>query len=158
VLDLSEPLHLPLTMHGLAARQRRYTRALLGAIALPVTAVVLVVVTPVTWWVVLPTLLAVPLALLLTADRYRRLGHALSEGYLVLRSGSLRGRRDVLQRSGIIGWNVQQSWFQRRAGLVTLVATTAAGHQAYAALDIPEDLAMELADTAVPDLLTPFLA
>ncbi len=33
----------------------------------------------------------------------------------------------------------QQSWFQRRAGLVTLVATTAAGHQAYAAIDIPED-------------------
>ena len=158
VLDLSEPLHLPLTMHGAAARQRRYTRALLGAIALPVAAVVLAVATPVDWWVVLPTLFAVPVALLLAADRYRRLGHALSEGYLVVRSGSLRGRRDVLQRSGIIGWNVQQSLFQRRAGLVTLVATTAAGHQAYAALDIPEDLAIELADTAVPDLLTPFLA
>ena len=76
----------------------------------------------------------------------------------MVRSGSLRGRRDVLQRSGIIGWNVQQSWFQRRAGLVTLVATTAAGHQAYAAIDIPEDLAIELADTAVPGLVTPFLA
>ena len=138
--------------------RRRYTRALLGAIALPVAAVVLVVTTPVDWWVVLPTLLAVPVALLLAADRYRRLGHALSEGYLVVRSGSLRGRRDVLQRSGIIGWNVQQSWFQRRAGLVTLVATTAAGHQAYAAIDIPEDLAIELADTAVPGLVTPFLA
>ena len=116
VLDLSEPLHLPLTMHGAAARRRRYTRALMGAIALPVAAVVLAVTTPVDWWVVLPTLLAVPVALLLAADRYRRLGHALSEGYLVVRSGSLRGRRDVLQRSGIIGWNVQQSWFQRRAG------------------------------------------
>ena len=158
VLDLSEPLHLPLTMHGAAARQRRYTRALLGAIVLPVAAAVLVVVTPVDWWVVLPTLLAVPVALWLAADRYRRLGHALSEGFLVVRSGSLRGRRDVLQRSGIIGWNVQQSWFQRRAGLVTLVATTAAGHQAYAALDIPEEWAIALADTAVPDLLTPFLA
>ena len=47
--------------------------------------------------------------------------------YLVVRSGSLRGRRDIVQRTGIIGWNLQQSWFQRRAGLVTLVATTAAG-------------------------------
>ena len=45
-----------------------------------------------------------------------------------------------------------------RAGLVTLVATTVAGHQAYAALDIPEDEAIALADTAVPDLVTPFLA
>ena len=158
VLDLSEPLHLPLTSTVQPRGDGRYTRALLGAIVLPVAAVVLVVATPVDWWVVLPTLLAVPVALLLAADRYRRLGHALSEGYLVVRSGSLRGRRDVLQRSGIIGWNVQQSWFQRRAGLVTLVATTAAGHQAYAALDIPEDLAIALADTAVPDLLTPFLA
>ena len=141
-----------------AARRRRYTRALLGAIALPVAAVVLAVTTPVAWWVVLPPCSPYPSALLLAADRYRRLGHGLSEGYLVVRSGSLRGRRDVLQRSGIIGWNVQQSWFQRRAGLVTLVATTAAGHQAYAALDIPEDLAIALADTAVPGLVTPFLA
>ena len=53
---------------------------------------------------------------------------------------------------------MQQSWFQRRAGLATLVATTAAGHQAYAALDIPEELAVALADAAVPGLLTPFLA
>ena len=65
---------------------------------------------------------------------------------------------DVLQRTGVIGWNVRQSWFQRRAGLVTLVATTAAGHQAYAAIDIPEPLAIAFADTAVPDLMTPFLA
>ena len=158
VLELSEPLHLSLTKHGVAAQRRRYTRALMGALVLPAVAVVLVVTTPVYWWVVLPTLLAVPVALLLAADRYRRLGHALSEGYLVVRSGSLRGRRDVLQRSGIIGWNVQQSWFQRRAGLVTLVATTAAGHQAYAAIDIPEDQAIALADIAVPDLVTPFLA
>jgi len=158
VLDLSEPLHLPLTKHGAAAQRRRYTRALMGALVLPAVAVVLAVTTPVDWWVVLPALLGIPVALALAVDRYRRLGHGLTEGYLVVRSGSLRGRRDVLQRSGIIGWNVQQSWFQRRAGLVTLVATTAAGHQAYAAIDIPENLAIALADTAVPDLVTPFLA
>jgi putative membrane protein len=75
-----------------------------------------------------------------------------------VRSGSLRGRRDVVQRTGIIGWNLQQSWFQRRAGLVTLVATTAAGEQAYAALDVPEHLAVALADEAVPGLVEPFLA
>ena len=105
-----------------------------------------------------PALLPLPVAVALAADRYRRLGHALTEGYLVVRSGSLRGRRDVVQRSGIIGWNIQQSWFQRRAGLVTLVATTAAGQQAYAALDIPEEQAIALADAAVPGLVTPFLA
>ena len=152
------PLDLPLIEHGPAARRRRFTRALTGASVLPALTVLLVATTSLPWWTVLPTLLAVPLGLLLAADRYRRLGHGLSEGYLVVRSGSLRGRRDVLQRSGIIGWNVQQSWFQRRAGLVTLVATTAAGHQAYAAFDIPETAAIALADAAVPGLITPFLA
>jgi putative membrane protein len=94
----------------------------------------------------------------LAFDRYRRLGHGLTDQHLVVRSGSLRGRRDVVQRTGIIGWNLQQSWFQRRAGLVTLVATTAAGSQAYAAVDVPEHLAIALADEAVPGLVTPFLA
>lgn len=158
VLELSEPLHLPLNQHGLAARRRRYTRALVGALVLPVAAALLAALTPLAWWAVLPMLLALPVGVLLAADRYRRLGHGLTEGYLVVRSGSLRGRRDVLQRSGIIGWNIHQSWFQRRAGLVTLVATTAAGQQAYAAIDIPEATGIALAHAAVPDLLTPFLA
>lgn len=158
VLDVEEPIHLALRQHGPAARRRRYTRALSGAAVLPVVAAVLAITTSTPWWVVLPTLGLVPIALLLAADRYRRLGHGLSEGYLVVRSGSLRGRRDVLQRSGIIGWNVQQSWFQRRSGLVTLVATTAAGQQAYAAIDIPEGQAIALAHATVPGLVTPFLA
>ena len=158
VLDGSEPLHAALTQHGPAARRRRYTRAVLGAFVLPVVALALALATAVPWWVVLPALLVVPAALPLAADRYRRLGHALTDQYLVVRSGSLRGRRDVLQRSGIIGWNVQQSWFQRRVGLVTLVATTAAGQQAYAAIDIPEAQAIALADDAVPGLVSPFLA
>ncbi len=157
VLDSSEPLHVPLAQHGPAARRRRFTRAVLGALVPPVVVLVLALATPLPWWPVLVALLAVPAALPLAADRYRRLGHALTDDYLVVRSGSLRGRRDVLQRSGIIGWNVQQSWFQRRVGLVTLVATTAAGQQAYAAIDIPEAEAIALADEAVPGLVAPFL-
>ncbi|MCW2822890.1 MAG: rane-flanked domain protein, partial [Marmoricola sp.] len=136
---------------------RRHTRALLAAAVLPLLALLLALTTPLPGWLVLPALVALPLAAVLAEDRYRQLGHGLTEGYLVVRSGTFRGRRDVLQRSGIIGWNVQQSWFQRRAGLVTLVATTAAGQQAYAAVDIPEGLAVALADAAVPGLVTPFL-
>ena len=75
-----------------------------------------------------PLLLAVPLGL----DRYRGLGHAVSGDYLVTRSGSLARHRDVVARDGMIGWNVEQTLFQRRAGLVTLRATTAAGSQSYA--------------------------
>ncbi len=151
------PLEVALHLHGPAARRRRFVRALAGAAVLPVAAVLLAATTSLPWWLLLPTLLPVPVAMALAADRYRRLGHALTGDYLVLRSGSLLGRRVALQRQGIIGWNVQQSWFQRRAGLATLVATTAAGQQGYAALDIPLDLAIALADAAVPGLLTPFL-
>ena len=158
VLETSEPLDLPLVQHGPAAHRRRWTRALAGASLLPVAAVVAAATTPVSWWIVLPALLAIPAGAGLAVDRYRRLGHGLTDDYLVVRSGSLRGRRDVVQRTGIIGWNIQQSWFQRRAGLVTLVAMTAAGAQAYAAIDIPEHLAIALAHDAVPGLVEPFLA
>jgi putative membrane protein len=158
VLEQPEPLTLRLVQHGPAARRRRWTRALLGAVVLPVVAVVLVLTTPVPGWVVLPALVALPVGAALAFDRYRRLGHGLTDQHLVVRSGSLAGRRDIVQRTGIIGWNLQQSWFQRRAGLVTLVATTAAGTQAYAAIDVPESLAIALAHDAVPGLVEPFLA
>lgn len=56
-----------------------------------------------------------------------------------------------------MGWTVRQSWFQRRAGLVTVVATTAAGTGAYAVRDAAEADGLALADAAVPGLLRPFL-
>jgi putative membrane protein len=158
MLDRSEPLTIPLVQHGPAARRRRWTRALLPALTVPVLALVLVLATPVPGWVILPALLAIPVGTFLAVDRYRRLGHGLTDLHLVVRTGSLRGRRDILQRTGIIGWNLQQSWFQRRAGLVTLVATTAAGGQAYAAIDVPESMAVSLAHDAAPGLVEPFLA
>lgn len=157
MIDDPRPLHLGLRRHGPAARRRRYARALSWAVTPVLAALALRLLTGLPWWVVLLALLALPVAALLAADRYRRLGHGLSENHLVVRSGSLRGRRDVLQRSGIIGWNLQQSWLQRRAGLVTLVATTAAGRQEYAAVDIPEQEAVALARSISPRLLDGFL-
>ena len=73
-------------------------------------------------------------------------------------AGALVRRRYVLDRDGIIGWNFHQSFFQRRAGLVSLIATTAAGRQAYHAIDIPAGLAVSLADQATARLLAPFLS
>jgi putative membrane protein len=98
-------------------------------------------------------LLALPVAL----DRYRNLGHALGDGFLVTRQGSLVRRRYMLATAGIIGWNERMSFFQRRAGLVTLIATTAAGRQHYDVLDLAQSDAIALADAATPGLLTPFL-
>lgn len=159
-LVLGDPraLGVPLVEHGPAARRRRWTRAVGPVAVLLLAAVVVCLLTPVAWWVLAPVLVALPLAGALAEDRFRRLGHALAAGHLMVRSGSLNGRLSAVQRTGIIGWNFQQSWFQRRAGVVTLVATTAAGQQAYAALDVPETEAIRLASEAVPGMLTPFLS
>ncbi len=157
VLRDEEALSAPLTPHGPAARRRRWSRALV-----PSLLVLLVVLVPtlLRHWPVGPAvaastpLLAVPF---LARDRYAGLGHRLTATHLVVRSGSLVRRRDILQRTGIIGWTVSSTWFQRRAGLVHLVATTAAGKQHYTAHDIPVDQAVALAREVDPDLLDQFL-
>jgi putative membrane protein len=85
------------------------------------------------------------------------LGHALVDGHLVARSGSLTRRREALATGSVIGWNLRSTWFQRRAGLADLVATTAGGRQHVRVLDLPEDDAVALAHAAHGGLLEPFL-
>ena len=158
VLAESGPLHAALVSHGPAAQRRRYLRAVVPLALVPMVLLLLVLLGPTPWW---PVLLTAPLPVLgifLGRDRYRRLGHALTASYVVMRWGCFRGRRDALQRTGIIGWNITQTFFQRRAGLVSLTATTAAGRQSYEVLDVEEGTAVALADAAVPGLVSQFLA
>ena len=56
----------------------------------------------------------------------------------------------------MIGWTFRQSVFQRRAGVVTAEAVTAAGRGGYLVLDVAADDAVALADAVTPDLLAPF--
>jgi putative membrane protein len=158
VLADPRPLRTPLRRHGSAARRRRWTRALSVAALLPILGVVGTVTGVTSWWVAVLLLLALPLAALVAEDRYRRLGHALTADHLVVRSGTFRGHHVALQRHGVIGWNLRQTWFQRRAGLVDLVATTAAGAQSYVVRDVPEPVAVALAAESVPGLVEQFLA
>jgi putative membrane protein len=158
VLRTSAPLTGPLTGHGPRARTRRYARALGPAVLLAATAVVLALVTDLPRWVPVLLLAGLPIAAVLAADRAAALGHALVEGHVVVRSGSLNRRREALEVDGVIGWNLRSTWFQRRAGLTSLVATTAGGRQAVTALDIPEAAAVGVALAATPDLVAPFLA
>lgn len=156
ILREAGPVEVGLTAHGPAARRRRYVRALLPAFVLIVlTGVAIVSGAP--QWVALPAVATVPVAAMLAADRYRSLGHAISGGWLVTRAGSLGRRRDVLESDGIIGWNVRQTYFQRGAGLATLTATTAAGRQGYAVMDVPLSMGVALGNRASPGLLGDFL-
>lgn len=157
VLRTGAPFSARLTGHGPRARTRRYTRALGPAIALVVVAVVLKVVADLPVWVCVLAAATVPVAGALAADRVAALGHTLTDGFFVVRSGSLDRRREALELDGVIGWNLRSTWFQRRAGLTSLTATTAGGRQAVTAIDVPEAGAVEVALAATPDLLRPFL-
>jgi len=156
VLGTDAPARGALADHGPAAARRRYTRALGPAVA--VLAAVVVVVAAAGWsrWLLVLPVAGVALCVVLAADRARSLGHALVDGYVVARSGSLNRRREALEVEHVIGWTFRSSWFQRRAGLTTLVATTAGGRQAVAILDVPEADAEELARRALPELTTGF--
>lgn len=132
--------------HGPAATRRRWTRALtVPVLALPV---LIVVGVPVWAWGVwaLVTLAAT----LLAVDRARSLGHRVDDGWLVARTGSLERRRDCLQAAGIIGWTVRQTLLQRRAGVATLVAATAAGEKRYQVIDVPAQHAWSIVAAASP--------
>jgi putative membrane protein len=146
-----------LTRHGPRARQRRYIRALAGGALLVAAAAALSQVAHGPAWIWLGSLAVLPLAAALAADRYRSLGHRLTAGLLVTCQGSLVRRRSILSTEGIIGWRIHQSWFQRRQGLVTLTATTAAGRQHYEARDVPMARALAVAAEATEDLVSPFL-
>jgi putative membrane protein len=154
VLDTAVPLTTLLTPHGPRADRRRWTRALLPALVPAVLCVVAVVAGAPVWLLV--GLVVLPVAALLAWDRIRSLGHALVDGYLVASSGSVVRRRRVLEVDHVIGWNFHATWFQRRAGLTTLVATTAGGSQAVPVLDVPEDEAVRVAHAALPDLVEQF--
>ncbi|MDN3295149.1 PH domain-containing protein [Streptomyces ficellus] len=153
------PTGAPLTGHPRAARTRRL-RWSLGAALLPVLvlAVLGAAVADVLLYVAAAcAVVGLPLAVLLALDAYRSLGHGLSGDYLVARSGTVRRATVALQRGGVIGWTVKQSYVQRRAGLITLTATTAAGAGAYDIHDADQEEGTAFAAAAVPGLLEPFL-
>ncbi|WP_369801808.1 PH domain-containing protein [Nocardia sp. BMG51109] len=155
--DAAAPATIPLVAHGSRARRRRYTRALgpvaAVTVALGVASVAGVPVPPWAW--ILLALIALAAAGL-AHDRYSGLGHAVLPAvgnrptWLITRSGSLDRDRDCLEAPGVIGWTVRQTFFQRRAGLATLVAATAAGKKRYHVVDVPVDRAWELIEAVTP--------
>ncbi|MGW0466126.1 PH domain-containing protein [Streptomyces sp. NPDC003027] len=153
------PTGAPLTAHPRAARTRRLRWALGTAVApVALLAALGAALTPVLLLAAaVCALVLIPLGVLLARDAYRNLGHGVTGAYLVTRSGTLRRTTVALQRAGVIGWTVKQSVFQRRAGVLTLTATTAAGAGAYDVYDADESEGLTFAADAVPGLLAPFL-
>ncbi|MFC8530305.1 PH domain-containing protein [Nocardia sp. NPDC057227] len=153
------PGSVVLVSHGGAARYRRYTRAVGPAAATALVPLVasLAGVRYSPWWWLIPAALTV-VAIALAEDRYRGLGHAvlpetpLAPTWLVTRSGSLDRERDCLAAPGVLGWTIRQTFFQRRAGLATLVAATGAGKKRYLVLDVPVARTHEIIEQVTPGL------
>ena len=157
VLGTDEPVTTTLRSHGPRARTRRFSRALVPTL-LPSLVLVVAVVSGAPAWLLLIAVVLPAAATALAVDRARSLGHALTEHHFVARSGSLYRQRQALETAAIIGWNFRSTWFQRRAGLTTLSATTAGGSQSVTALDVPEPDAVAVSSTSVPGLVDQFLA
>jgi putative membrane protein len=150
LIDNEEAVNGPLRSHGPAAARRRWTRALaLPAVAGVGLAVMSVLVGLPIWAWAMWAGVTVPCALL-ALDRVRSLGHRVADGWLVARTGSLERRRDCIACAGIIGWTVRQTLLQRRAGVATLIAATAAGRKHYRVTDVPAELAWSVAAEASP--------
>ena len=128
----------PLVAHPPAARRRRIVRATLAGLV--VAAAGLAATALAGWWELLVAglvllVLGVPLGL----GRYAALGHATGPRSFSVRSGWLVREQAVLQRRAVVGWQVQQTFFQRRAGLATVLACVGAGRGGYGALDMAAD-------------------
>jgi len=143
----------PLVPHPPAALRRRLFRAV-GPPAL-VAVVLMLLDLP----VAAAAAAAVAIAgIALGIDRYRALGHAADAAALAVRSGSLLRRRVVLEQRALVGWRVQQSWFQRRAGLTTLLACVGAGEGGYEVLDCSTAQGLDLLHAVSPGWAAPLLS
>ncbi|GIH91126.1 PH domain-containing protein [Planobispora siamensis] len=154
----ASPILAPLAVHPRAALRRRVFRAIWPPVAVAVLFGGLAAWlswVPGLLWVAGPVML--PVTLLLAFDAYRNLGHGLHGPYLVTRYGTARRRTVALRRTGIIGWTISRSPFQRRAGLLTLGATTAAGGGIYKVRDVSVAEGLAFAEESVPGLLAPFV-
>ncbi|KAB8192760.1 PH domain-containing protein [Nonomuraea phyllanthi] len=149
-----------LVAHPVAARRRRVVRALVTA-AVP-AAMAGAVAWEVPWPWLRASVWAVPAVALVAGmwaavEDARSLGHALGTRHLVTRQGAVVRRTIALDRRGVSGWTITETYFQRRSGLVTVSAVTSAGKGRYDVVDVGRTEGLELAAGAVPGLLEPFL-
>ncbi|NHN55649.1 PH domain-containing protein [Calidifontibacter sp. DB0510] len=151
ILGARGVLDIPIAGHGPVAARRRYTRALLGWIALTALASVPLVALDLLPYAGVAAVGLLVLALLLGRSRAAALGHALTDRFLIGRSGAVDRETFVVERTAAVAVTYRQTFFQRRAGVATVLLATAAGDQEYAVLDVPAEagavLFTELLDT-----------
>ncbi|MED7922733.1 PH domain-containing protein [Nonomuraea sp. LP-02] len=153
------PYDAALRAHPPVARDRRLFRAIFPWAVLALLSAVTAVVTGVTlgWILAVVALLLAGVGIPLGLDRYASLGHGYDGARLSVRSGSLRRSQAVIERRAVVGWRLRQTWFQRRAGVLTLIAGVGAGTGGYEAIDVSEAQGVAFPTEVTPEWLTPFL-
>ncbi|MGV9773023.1 PH domain-containing protein [Streptosporangium sp. NPDC003464] len=151
------PIATGLRPHPAAARRRRLFRAVFPWLVVAACAAAAAVTWSPLWWgLALPALLLAALGVPLGLDRYRSLGHTYDGARLSVRSGSLRRSQAVVEERAVVGWTLRQTWFQRRAGVLTVVAGVGAGTGGYEAIDVGEAEGVAFAAEVTPGWLAPF--
>ncbi|MEU6797082.1 PH domain-containing protein [Nonomuraea wenchangensis] len=153
------PYDAALRAHPPVARNRRLFRAIFPWAVLALLSAVAAVATGVTpaWILAVIALLLAGAGIPLGLDRYASLGHGYDGARLSVRSGSLRRAQAVIERRAVVGWRLRQTWFQRRAGVLTLIAGVGAGTGGYEAIDVSEAQGVAFPAEVTPEWLTPFL-
>lgn len=148
----SDPLSVPTRRHGPVAHRRVLVRAVIRVATL--LALLWALAAWRGWTPAWPVLVVALLAwfLLVAELTHRHRGWALDGGNLVVTSGALWRTRVVLQTRGILGWTVEQSLLQRRLGLASVTAATAAGAGAVGVEDLPLEDAVALVTQATPEV------
>jgi len=152
------PIATGLRAHPPAARRRRLFRAIFPWLVVAACTVPAALLWSGFWWVLAaPALLLAVLGIPLGLDRYRSLGHTYDGSRLSVRSGSLRRSQADVEKRAVVGWTLRQTWFQRQAGLLTVIAGVGAGSGGYAALDVGEAEGPAFAAEVTPAWIAPFL-
>ncbi|MBP2320848.1 putative membrane protein [Kibdelosporangium banguiense] len=151
------PTAAPLVRHPAAAARRLIMWHTIAAAVPAITLGILSALDLTPDWIWQLLLVLIPIGALAGLGEYRGLAHGLSGDFLVVRWGVIPRSTVAVQRTGIIGWNVKQTIFQRRARLVTVTATIAAGSGSYAIRYADQNDGLQIADSAVEGLIRPFL-
>ncbi|WP_152363765.1 PH domain-containing protein [Microlunatus speluncae] len=146
------PVPAELRAHPPAAAHRRYRwSAAIFVTVLALLAVPAILLAPELWWLVGgAAVIGAPVTWFLARDAAAGLGHLIIDDRVILRSGSVFRSTEVLAHDGLLGWNLKRSPAQRRLGLCTLVATSAASPGQFRLPDVAPAQAVELQRTSGP--------
>lgn len=157
VFGAADPMAAPLERHPKAALRRRLWWATAMSLVAPLGLAVPALAGAVPGWLPMASLGLWPLALAAAVIAYRALGNAITGEYLVVRSGLFSRTTSALRIDAVSTIAIRQSLLQRRLGLRTVAAMTAAGWSAYEASDMRTSDALEFADASAPGVLDDFI-